>query len=356
MPRDRHRRFLATCPVEIGLPDGLLETVTEDVGHGGLYVESPTPLEVGQEILAAVRLQDGRRVPLPCRVVHALSEEVARSIGRSPGMGLDIIGEPPADWAAFVETLRDHQAPVVPEAPLSIVVLDCDLSLRDRVEPHLATGGFIVRGASSVSECVSLCREDVPDIVLADTATQGSNPTAVMKELGAEPGLADVSVVLMSDDSDAAMRLQSYRRGVRDFIPKPFTDEELAIRLRRVGPRGGRSAGRVAFRGVVEDVSLPMVLSLLEYERKSGTLVVMRASQIGRMFVASGKVHRVELPGHPESVAALYEMLSWRHGSFGFLSGTVAMPNEVNIPTQHLLLEHARKSDEAMRQDDDSEE
>ena len=39
-------------------------------------------------------------------------------------------------------------------------------------------------------------------------------------------------------------------------------------------------------------------------------------------------------------------MLSWASGSFDFTAGDVTVPDELGLPTSHVLLEHARLTDE----------
>src|SRR6185369_10723252 len=87
-------------------------------------------------------------------------------------------------------------------------------------------------------------------------------------------------------------RLEAFRAGVRDYIPLPFLDEELVIRIHRVAsPSPLTSSG---LRGSIVAIGLGTLLSLLEFERKSGVLLVLRKSELARVFVADGKILKVE--------------------------------------------------------------
>ena len=129
-------------------------------------------------------------------------------------------------------------------------------------------------------------------------------------------------------------------------IDKPFTDEELAIRLRRLATPRRNAGERVALRGQLDEISVATILSLLEFERKSGVLVALHGPDAARAFIADGRVVRVEssLPGN--SLERLHDLLSWPEGSFEFISGEVVGHDEIGIATSQLLLEHARLSDE----------
>jgi hypothetical protein len=142
-------------------------------------------------------------------------------------------------------------------------------------------------------------------------------------------------------------RLNAYRLGVADYIQKPFTDEELAIRVRRAARSGRGASERVVLRGEVTTISLGTLLSLLDFERKSGTLVVLSDAQIARIFFAAGRIVKVEtsLPAATPR-EKLMAVLDWRTGNFEFSACEVVGEDEIDMPTQALLLEHARTRDE----------
>ncbi len=351
MKNDRDKRLAATCPVEVRHASGVLSATTTDVTRHGLYVPTAEAVGAGTKAAVTVTLPNRSQVSFSAHVAHVLDEPTARMVGRSPGIGLEMDGAPPAGWLDFVASLEQGMSGPIEDEPLAIVILDRSEPLRERLVNNLNTAGFDARAEESLAAAVKACRDRVPDILLADTQAQGSNPLLVLKLLSSEPSLSDVAVVLMGEDADATLRAQAFRRGVRDFIPKPFTDEELMIRLRRVGPREGRAGRHVSLRGVLDDIGVPTVLSLLEYEKKPGSLVLARESVVGKIFVSGGRVMRAELEGAPDSMQALSTLLTWRHGSFAFLPGPVSGPEDVGTAISALLLEFARVSDEGSRQE-----
>lgn len=346
MHRERDRRLAAAWPLQIRHGRNTLGATSEDVARHGLYARTSDPLPQGAETLVEVTLPDRGVVSFPARVAHSLPDVLARPLGRAPGMGLEISGEPPEAWLLHVKALEDATAAQHEDEPLTIVILDRDAAFRERLESNLRAAGFAARSAGDVATALETCRQVGPDILLADGRTQGSNPLLVLKLLSGEPTLADIAVVLMSEDCGEQVRLHAYRRGVRDVIPKPFTEEELMIRLRRVGARSGRGTRHVSLRGVLEDVSVPTVLALLEYEKRPGTLVLVHETRIGRILVSDGRVRRAELADAGSSLEALGALLPWHSGSFAFLPGTVEGADEVDMTISQVLLEHARVSDE----------
>ena len=62
----------------------------------------------------------------------------------------------------------------------------------------------------------------------------------------------------MAEQLTDITRLKACRLGVRDFIEKPFTDEELCIRLRRLArPPERPEPERVVFKGNIAQGETP---------------------------------------------------------------------------------------------------
>jgi CheY-like chemotaxis protein len=181
---------------------------------------------------------------------------------------------------------------------------------------------------------------ELPDLVGAD----------LVRQLAHHPLLVDVPVVMTGDDGSDLARLAAYRIGVREYIPKPFTDEELVIRVHRLTvPAAGESTA--SLRGALGDVAVSTLLSLFEFERKSGILMVMREDDLARLMVRDGCVIRVEGgdPGRPAR-QRLLAILDWEEGEFEFAACAVGGEDEIQLPTTPLLLEHARLRDELQRE------
>ena len=357
MTQQRERRIVAACDVEYVRSGERIHAVTEDVGVRGLYVRTDAYIPRGEGVALTVTLPGGGQLRLGTKVAHILPEGLARSMGRSAGMGLEIVGNPPDRWVTFVESLQQEAGPsdtTNSDFGTSVVVIDRSTPLLERLLTNLSAAGFRVRTFSDIFRGLEACSAEPPDVLLVDVETQGEDAASVVKMAATNPRLAQVAVMLMSAENSDMVRVQAYRHGVRDFITKPFTDEEICIRLRRLAIRDATDDHRVALRGSLDEVSAGMLLALLEFERKSGALVVMRESEVARIYISSGAVHVVQRPGGEDSLANLNVVLGWKSGSFEFMPGVVDLSDEIGLPTSHLLLEHARMSDEGDRGEDGS--
>jgi len=348
----REQRVATSIKVEFKRLGELILAESEDISRHGTFVRTWAFLPVGDIVELTLYLPLGV-CRMISRVVHILSEGAARALGRHPGMGFEFLEgnrERRALLKRYLDDLIEEVTPPPQALPseMRVLVVESNPRLADRLRSALADDGFTVDTAANGAEAYSACLTRAPDAILAADIMPVMDGWSLVRMLNARPGLSEVPVFLMSDDASDLTRLNAYRLGVRDFIQKPFTDDELCLRMRRLYRPGRSTTAGVILRGSVGEISLAMLLSLLEFERKSGLLFVMRASEVARLFVAHGRVVKVEAggPATEPARARLLRVLDWKEGQFEFTACEVVGNDEVGLATQHVLLEHARVRDE----------
>ena len=102
-------------------------------------------------------------------------------------------------------------------------------------------------------------------------------------------------------------------------------------------------------RGSVEsDKYLERARGARDGTQASGTLLLESSRGVGRLFLRRGRVIRAATEAPALSgAAAVYEMVSWTEGEFDFLAGDVGGVDEIQASTTYLLMEGARRIDEA---------
>jgi hypothetical protein len=112
---------------------------------------------------------------------------------------------------------------------------------------------------------------------------------------------------------------------------------------------------RSILRGEIENVGLPTLLTILDMEKRSGLLLIQRQKILGRLHVREGRVVRARIEGARRGeggtgAEAVHEMLGWTDGQFELWQAVVEGLDEVGSSTTFLLMENARRIDEAAHQ------
>jgi DNA-binding response OmpR family regulator len=200
-------------------------------------------------------------------------------------------------------------------------------------------------------EAIGACLTKTPDVVLMERDMPVVDGLHVLQEMGRHTELAAVPVMLMSAEATDLVRLQAFQLGAMDFIPKPFTALEVILRARRWARARQRDTERVVLRGTLAELALATLLTMFEQERKTGQLSVTREHSVAWIDFVEGRIVRArssELDADSHTI--LMTVLDWKEGYFELSSG---MPMdgaaELETTVTHILLEHARRSDEATR-------
>ena len=351
--RRRNDRVAMNLPVELITDGKRLRAVSQDVSPFGMFVRLSSPLPVGT-VVQIVISPNGQRLVTSDQVSHTLGEVEARTLGRYPGVGVAFRAPVrPADrqFTQAVVRLLENHAQHQPPAEIRIVVADAETRILERLSTALGTAGFSVATATNGMEAIGACLSRTPDVVLVERDMPVVDCLHVLQEMGRHGDLASVPVMMMSAEATDLVRLQAFQLGAMDFIPKPFTVLEVFLRARRWARASRRDPERIVLRGALVDLGLPSLLTMFEQERKSGQLALIRDQQIAWIDFVDGRIMRArstEIAG--DSRAVVMNVLDWQAGYFELSAGTsaVAAP-DLDASVTQLLLEHARRCDEAMR-------
>jgi hypothetical protein len=115
----------------------------------------------------------------------------------------------------------------------------------------------------------------------------------------------------------------------------------------------GAPQSAIGLNGKISQIGVSAVLTILEMERKSGVLV-LKGRRTGRIFMKEGKALDAFFDGQPRprGAEAIFEMLTWSEGRFEFSYLEVEMEDNIKTSTTHLLMEGARRIDEASQLDE----
>ena len=148
-----------------------------------------------------------------------------------------------------------------------ILVVDDEPDITALVAYHLAKAGYRVSTASSGAEALRAAREERPDVVVLDLMLPGVWGYDVLTELRSLEETRDVGVILLTARREETDRIRGLSLGADDYLTKPFSPQELTLRVGAVLRRlqapavaGGssitagpltidRSAHRVMFEG-----------------------------------------------------------------------------------------------------------
>jgi two-component system OmpR family response regulator len=142
-------------------------------------------------------------------------------------------------------TTNDHNA--------TILVVDDEESLTDLVSSALRFAGYTVRCEDNGYDALRSVKEQSPDLIVLDVNMPEMDGFEVCRRLRRDGIMVPVIFLTARDDIDD--KRVGFRQGGDDYLTKPFSLEELGLRIEALLRRAGGAAeiSRLTVRGIVLD-------------------------------------------------------------------------------------------------------
>ena len=123
---------------------------------------------------------------------------------------------------------------------MKILIAEDSGTIRRLVAMRLAADGYEVLEAADGEQALALARSGHPDLLVLDKTMPKFDGFEVIRALREDPATAALPILMLTERTGEQDVLGGLRLGVAEYMPKPFTAEELSTRIRRLLARIGR--------------------------------------------------------------------------------------------------------------------
>ncbi len=116
----------------------------------------------------------------------------------------------------------------------NILIVDDEPDISALLAYHLARESYRVRTAASGTEALSAVERERPDLIVLDLMLPGMSGLEVLEELRGREEVREVPVILLTARREEADRIEGLRLGADDYVAKPFSPQELILRIAAV--------------------------------------------------------------------------------------------------------------------------
>ena len=120
-----------------------------------------------------------------------------------------------------------------------ILIAEDDSDLRLLVSLKLESSGHQVVSVEDGSSAAHHCQAMRPDLVILDLMMPGMSGLEVCRWIRSDPELTTTPVILLTARAQAADIEAGRAAGVDDYLTKPFSPRELAVRVSSLLGRAG---------------------------------------------------------------------------------------------------------------------
>ncbi|HSD49082.1 MAG TPA: response regulator transcription factor [Actinomycetota bacterium] len=121
----------------------------------------------------------------------------------------------------------------------TVLVVDDEEAIAEAVRARLQSEGYEVLVAADGPEAIRICDEERPDLVVLDLMLPGMDGLEVCKIIQRERWVPVLMLTARTEESD---KVAGFAVGADDYLTKPFSLRELAVRVRAILRRVERAA------------------------------------------------------------------------------------------------------------------
>ena len=115
-----------------------------------------------------------------------------------------------------------------------LLIVDGDSRSRKLLQAMLRPEGYRTHCAGSGDEALEAIARQRPDLILLDVMMPGIDGYALARRVKASAATANIPIIMITTQSDAAARLAGLEAGAEEFLAKPVLRAELWLRVRNL--------------------------------------------------------------------------------------------------------------------------
>ena len=115
-----------------------------------------------------------------------------------------------------------------------ILIVEDELDLRSTLEFKFKSEGYIVESVSKGKDALAALSRKKPDLILLDLMLPDMSGLDICKKVRNSPDDQDVSIIMLTAKGEEVDRVLGFELGADDYVVKPFSVRELALRVSTV--------------------------------------------------------------------------------------------------------------------------
>lgn len=244
-------------------------------------------------------------------------------------------------------------------SPGSVLVIDDDEWVGRLLAVALREAGYEVFHSASAVAGYEQAVEKQPDCIICDVDLPDVDGFWVARKIRMSADRVSVTPFLfLSGLDDRDTRLQGFHVGADVYMTKPFRIDEVVAQVGALVQMAKRLRQHrrtflsvppmeAAMTGDLAQMSVATVLTLLDMERRSGTLEVASKAGQATLTILAGAIGGATLDGkNQEPLELLRTLLAWNEGRFSFHPDSTRSKTAADTSINALLMEAVRLEDE----------
>ncbi len=117
---------------------------------------------------------------------------------------------------------------------LELLIIEDNAEMRSYIRSCIDTSFYTVSEAANGAEGIEKALETVPDLIISDVMMPEKNGFEVTEAIRGHIATSHIPLILLTAKASLESRLKGLERGADAYLTKPFSPEELALRIKKL--------------------------------------------------------------------------------------------------------------------------
>jgi two-component system phosphate regulon response regulator PhoB len=118
--------------------------------------------------------------------------------------------------------------------PDTVLIVDDEPDVIDLLVYNLQKAGYRTATARDGATALQKARDEIPSLIVLDLMLPQMDGTEVCRHLKADPRTAHIPIIMLTAKAEEVDRVVGLELGADDYVTKPFSPREMALRVRGV--------------------------------------------------------------------------------------------------------------------------
>ena len=249
----------------------------------------------------------------------------------------------------FMLILRDERFLFSLETPSArVLIVDPTEVISTALTLPLRSQRYEVDAVGNVPDAESALEEEIPDLIIVEQKLPLENGLELCRKLRDKPETRELPIIMLTKSKSQRIARDCIKAGADDVVIRPIDMELFFIKIRKLLEVKGPTLTPEGVRGTLKDISLTDVIQLFSAGCKSVVVRIESNGKLGLIYIQEGEI--VEARYEKEKgEEAFYRLMGWKDGTFVAESCDEYPERTMQAPAMSLLMEAARRNDEASR-------
>lgn len=150
---------------------------------------------------------------------------------------------------------EDQKDDLLKQGP-RVLIIDGDTRIRNLLKEHLESQQFKVDEAINGEEGLSHSINNSYTIIIMDIELSKINGLELIEKIRSEN---DTPIIVLTEKNEELIRVQSFEKGIDDYVIKPFSPKEIVLRIKAILHRIKSGSEDIQSEDESQIISLPPI-------------------------------------------------------------------------------------------------